>query len=202
MKKRNVIKKIMTVGLAAMMAASALSMNAFAADSIDELVNAPVYYTTNEDGELIIVNDSDISLFDTSVKPLNGTLYVYGSGVSSSGNMLVNTEATDSFSFKDTCTTSTAKYADFLIGATPSSQRVYIQGQGDRNTSVKITLVPIGAGSGLDSIGPKTLSIRSSSPRYISFSGLESGIIYAIKITPNTAGQALSGTLTVNGTGF
>ena len=216
-------KKVMAMGLATMAAVSAMSVPALAADtdaedtwqarmeaaeygtvdSIEELADAPIIYTINEDGEFVIeYENTGITPFGLTNPPSNiaggsTSTYLYGFGSSNpSQNIYVNEDTSFSFSFNSSCTTSTAQYAEFFVAASSTAENIYFEGSGSRNTTVNISLVPMS--SGVSTIGPKSLPIKTSNFESIYINGLAYGKIYAVKITPKTAGVALSGVVSIS----
>lgn len=224
--KKFSFKRIAMMSLAAMMAISAMSMPALAADtdtedtwqarmeaaeygtvdSIDELVDAPIIYTINDDGEFVLEYENNgIMPFGRPTKPstIAGATdtYLYGSGTSNpSQRIYVNKNAAFTFTFNSSCTTSTTQYAEFFVGATSTTQKIYFEGSGGTNTTVNITLEPVS--SGASTLGPKDLPIKSSNYDSIYFKGLSVGKLYAVKITPKTAGKAVTGTVKLSNTDF
>lgn len=176
-------------------------------DSIDELIDAPVIYTLNDNGEFVLeYENTGITPFGITNPPSdlagNSTAtYIYGWGTSNpTHNIYVNQDTYFNFSFDNSCTTSTAQYAEFLIGATSTAQKIYFEGSGSINTNLNISLVPIS--SGASGIGPKNLPIKTNNYESIYFNGLKYGETYAVKLTPKTAGINLTGTVNISNTAF
>lgn len=216
------ISKVITMALAAITVTSALGVSAMAADddgiwearmaeaeygtvnSLDELgVDTPVY-TLNENGEIVFGTDEGINLLGLSNPPSNisGSThsYIYGSGTSGSSKIHINTDTSFRYNFDSSCTTSTAQYAEFFVGATSTSQKVYFQGTGNADTTVKISLVPVSSSG--STLGPKSLPIHSSNYDFVYFNRFTNGALYAVKLTPTKAGKSVMGVINVSKNAF
>lgn len=209
------LRKIITMGLAAIMAVSVMSMTAFAKEeqagdtweqrwenaeygtvesldelgtpSVDILGGASTYGLTNPPSD--IAGSSDTYFYDNSGTTSSDTKY----------RIYTNKDTSFRFNFDSNCTTSTTQYAEFFIAAGSSTKKIYFEGSGGTDSSVKITMVPMSSGS---TLGPKTLPIHSSNYDFIYFNNFKANYGYAIKVTPTKAGKAISGVIKVSGSAF
>lgn len=203
------LRKLITMGIAAVMAVSAMSVSAFAKetnsdDTWEKRWEEAEYGTVDSLEELI---ENKIEPFGLPSSPsIAGSAYTYlydnsgNTSYDSKNKLYTNKDASFNFEFSSNCTTKTKQYAEFLIMASSTSKKIYFEGSGGVDTSVNITMEPIS--SSLSDIGPKVLPIHSSNYDSVYFKGFKPNYTYAIKITPKTAGKAISGTIKVSGTDF
>ena len=205
-------KKLLAIGLATITTMSAKSLSAMAnntdvhgtVDSLDYFQK--VSYTIDENGNITPVYDG-ISLLGAGqpYEPDSNSAdaYLYGTGSTSYPGWHMNETATFSF----TLTGNSAIYADFMIGATSPSKRVYFQAapQGALSGSIPldISIVPITSGG--STLSPKILYLKSSPFDSVSFNSFTTGVFYAIKIELNDLAdksKSYSGIINVQGSDF
>lgn len=209
------MKKLISMGLAAIMAVSAMSFSVLAAETNDndtweQRWEEAEYGTVNSLDELIgtLTNNEDgIEPFGVKNPPsIAGSFdtYLYdntgNTSYNSSTRLYTNTNTSFNFTFDSNCKTTTTQYAEFCVMASSSTKKIYFEGSGGVDTSVNITMEPIS--TSLSDIGPKVLPIHSSNYDSVYFKGFAPMYTYAVKITPKTAGKAISGTIRVSGTDF
>lgn len=189
------IKKLIVTGIAAIMAVSAMSISAFAAE-IDPETGLMKYGCVDTLEELLAgLNEEGIEPFGDKNPPagLPGDhKYWYGDPMSfgTTKNCHLNEAAKFEFEFTDTCTLNTAQYAEFFVATNSRSAAIACTGR-DYSGSVNVTFVQV---SNNKKFGPKSLAVNKT----VSFGTLNLNQLYAIKITPKTAGKAMVGTVTVD----
>ncbi len=155
-------------------------------------------YEISEDG--VITPKYDFGVFGTRPPSLvSPTVYLYGPGSVSNNNWYINEETWFNF----TVTGNSAQYSDFVIGATNTVQNVYIQPRGSSTVALKITMEPLS--SNAQTVGSKTVTMKSSNYNTISFNRFTSGGFYAVKVELADSAdktQSYTGNIYINGTGF
>lgn len=207
------IKKLIAMGLAAIMAVSAMSISAFAAyDStadFNELIATS--YSVDEDGNITLNYPEVYNPLGQSTPPSNiagnsTKYYLFDPvlGVSHNDNVYTNYDADFSFDFNTSCTTNTKQYAEFIVGGPnyANKQPVYLHITGkstSTNQTEYVNVKLINTGSG-DDINVGKVAVARGGENIVAVNSLLKNQLYYVLVTPysTSAGHAIHADVTIN----
>lgn len=210
MKKFN-FKRVITMGIAAVIAVSAMSISAFAAYDDIEDFGEPIAtgYRITEDGkfEWYIPSLFGITNPPSNIVGSNTKYYLYDADnvpPTTHTNTYINQAAEFSFYFNKSCTTRSKQYAEFIIGGpfyNNASTNVNFKFTGSNECSnnteyVNLKLVSTGSAADID-LGQ--VMVHRNRTSTVSTTKMAKGALYYVLVTPasNSVGHIISGDVTI-----